>query len=134
MRLASLGFHSVFLLGFYPWRVQVTEVRGYCYSYTSLWRGLSKFDSRNLILGVSPVFLSADMSAGRAWPFPTTVSLAGLVQPWQQLNFSPCPAAHSGPRCQSSGEGGGGEGGGEGMLGLAVLSKQELVVGSCCFV
>lgn len=37
-------------------------------------------------------------------PFPTTVSLARLVQPWQQLNFSPCPAAQSDSSCQSSGE------------------------------
>lgn len=80
------------------------RVRGYCYSYTSLWRGLSKFDSQNLNLGVSPEFLSADMSAGRARPFPTTISLAWLVQPWQQLNFSPCPAVQSGSRCQSGGE------------------------------
>lgn len=105
------------------------RVRGYCYSYASLWKGVSKFDSPNLNLGVSQAFLSADMSAGRARPFPTTISLARLVQPWQQLNFSPCPAAQSGSRCQSSGEGGGG-----GMLGLAVLSKQELVVGGCQFV
>lgn len=84
-----------------------------------------KFDSQNLNLGVSPGFLSAVMSAGRARPFPTTISLAGLVQ--QQLNFSPCPAVQSGSRCQSGGEGGGG------MLGLAVLSKQELVVEGCQF-
>lgn len=98
------------------------RVTGYCYSYASLWRELSKFDSLNLNLGVSSAFLSADMSAGRARPFPTTISLAGLVQPWQQLNFSPCPAAQSGFRCQSGGVGGGGRGGG-GMLGCAVETR-----------
>lgn len=98
------------------------RVRGYCYSYVSLWKGLSKSDSLNLNLGVSPAFLSADMSAERAQPFPSTISLAGLVQPWQQLNFRPCPAAQSGSRCQSSGEGGGGRGRG-GMLGCAVKTR-----------
>lgn len=80
------------------------RVRGYCYSCASFWRGGSKFYSPDLNLGVSQVFLSADMLAGRAQPFPTTVSLARLVQPWQQLNFSPCPAAQSDSSCQSSGE------------------------------
>lgn len=96
------------------------RVRGYCYSYAFLWRGLKIWFPK-----FKPgCFSSFSFSRHVSWESSAIPHhhhfLAGLVQPWQQLNFSPCPAAQSGSRCQSSGEGGGRGGG---MLGCAVETR-----------